>query len=110
MLEANRASLEFANNTREDVVGRKFWDTPWFTATPGAPEVIQESISRAADGEFIRFEATVRRPSGECPTFDISFHPIRMSRARWCLIVPEGRNITERKRAEEERESAPTSN
>jgi PAS domain S-box-containing protein len=102
LLEANRASLEFANNTREDLVGRPFWDTPWFTATPGAPELVRESIARASAGEFIRFEATVRRPSGECPTFDISFHPVRNERGEVVLIVPEGRNITERKRAEEE--------
>ena len=102
LLEANRASLEFADNTRDDVVGRPFWDTPWFTGTPGAPEVIRESVARAAKGEFIRFEATVQRPSGECPTFDISFHPIRNEQGQVVLIVPEGRDITERKRAEEE--------
>jgi len=102
LLEANRASLEFADNLREDVVGRPFWDTPWFSATPGAPEVIRESIARAAKGEFIRFEATVRRPSGECQTFDISFHPIRNERGEVVLIVPEGRNITDRKRAEDQ--------
>ncbi len=64
--------------------------------------MIRESITRAANGEFIRFEATVQRPSGECPTFDISFHPIRNEQGQVVLIVPEGRNITERKRAEEE--------
>jgi PAS domain-containing protein len=35
LLEANRASLEFAGNTREEVVGRPFWETPWFAFTPG---------------------------------------------------------------------------
>ena len=102
LLEANRASLEFARNTREDVVGRAFWDTPWFAGTPGAPELIKESIARAAQGEFVRFEATVRRPSGESPTFDISLHPIRNQSGEVVLIVPEGRDITDRKRAEEE--------
>ena len=102
LLEANRASLEFAANTRADVVGRPFWDTPWFTGTPGVPEVVRESVTRAAKGEFIRFEATVQQPSGECPTFDISFHPIRNEQGQVVLIVPEGRDITERKRAEEE--------
>ncbi|MGA2881833.1 MAG: ATP-binding protein [Bryobacteraceae bacterium] len=102
LLEANRASLEFANNTRADVVGRPFWDGPWFTGTPGAPELIRESVARAAQGEFIRFEATVRRPSGECPTFDISFHPVRNELGEVVLIVPEGRDITDRKRTDEQ--------
>jgi PAS domain S-box-containing protein len=102
LLEANRASLTFADNTREEVVGRPFWDIPWFTGTPGAPEAVREGIARAARGEFVRFEATVRRPSGESPTFDISFHPIRNELGEVVLIVPEGRDITELKRAEED--------
>jgi PAS domain S-box-containing protein len=102
LLETNRASLTFANNTREEVVGRPFWDIPWFAYTPGAPELVREALARAAAGEFVRFERMMRRPSGECPTFDISLHPIRNERGEVVLIVPEGRDLTERKQAEEE--------
>ena len=101
LLEANRASLEFAGNRREDVVGRPFWDTPWFTATPGAPEAVRQGVARAATGEFVRFEAKLRRPSGEWQDFDISFHPVRSEQGEVVLIVPEGRNITEWKQAED---------
>ena len=100
LLEANRASLEFAGNSREDVVGRPFWETQWFAATPGAPEAVRQGVARAAAGEFVRFEATLARPSGECWDFDISFHPIRNKDGKVVLIVPEGRNITERRKAE----------
>ncbi len=102
LLEANGASLGFANNTREDVVGRKFWDTPWFTATSGAPEALREAVARAAAGEFIRYEMELRRPSGGCRTFDFSLHPIRNERGEVTLLVPEGRDITDRKLADEE--------
>ena len=101
LLEANRASLEFANNTLADVVGKPFWETPWFTTTPGAPEIAREGIARAAKGEFVRFEAKMYRPSGEYPIFEISFHPVRNEQGEVVLIVPEARNITDRKRAEE---------
>ena len=100
LLEANRASLEFAGNTRESVVGLKFWDTPWFTPTPGAPEAVRDAVARAAAGEFVRFEAARRRPSGEMTAFDISFHPVRDESGQVVLIVPEGREVTERHRAE----------
>jgi PAS domain S-box-containing protein len=100
LLEANRASLEFANNTREDVIGKLFWDTPWFTATPGAPAAVRAAFLRAATGEYVRFEAALHRPSGEVPTFDISFHPIRNERDEVVLIVPEGHDVTERVQAE----------
>ena len=97
LLEANRASLEFAGNTREDVIGKPFWDTPWFTSTPGAPEFVRQGVSLAAAGEFVRYEATLRRPSGEWTTFDISLHPVRNEHGEVVLIVPEGRDVTELK-------------
>jgi PAS domain S-box-containing protein len=106
LLDANRASLEFAGNAfgskREQVVGRPFWDTVWFIHTPGAPEKLRECIARARAGEFIRYEVPLMRPSGEEVIFDFSLHPIRNKQGDVVLIVPEGRIITDRKRAEEE--------
>jgi PAS domain S-box-containing protein len=101
ILDCNRASLEFAGNTRDDVVGVKFWDSPWFAHTPGAPAQLRASIARAAAGEFVRYEATLLRPTGEPVTFDFSLHPVRDADGNIVFIVPEGRNITDRKRAEE---------
>ena len=100
VLDANRASLEFAGSSRDDVIGRPFWQTPWFASTPGAPEIVRRSLLRAAAGEFVRYEAHLRRPSGEGRTFDISLHPVRDERGNVVLIVPEGRDITERQRTE----------
>jgi PAS domain-containing protein len=59
VLEANRASLEFANKKREDVVGVLFWETAWFTNTPGPPEQVRQGVARAAAGEFVRFDTLV---------------------------------------------------
>jgi PAS domain S-box-containing protein len=101
VLEANRASLEFAGNTLADVVGKPFWDGPWFAASPATAQAVRQAVARAAAGEFVRFEAVLRRPSGECLTFDQSFHPVRNEQGEVMLIVPEGRDITERKMAEE---------
>jgi len=102
VLDCNRASLTFADNTRADVVGRPVWDTPWFTATPGAPEAVREAVARAATGEFIRYEVLLFRPSGGGLTFDFSLHPIRNKQDKVVLLVAEGRDITDRKLAEEE--------
>jgi PAS domain S-box-containing protein len=99
VLDTNRASLEFAGNRREDVVGAPFWETPWFAHTPGAPELLREAIARAAAGEFVRYEATLLRPGGEALTFDFSLHPVRDAAGRVTLIVPEGRDVTDRHRA-----------
>jgi PAS domain S-box-containing protein len=98
VLDCNRASLEFAGNTRDQVVGRPFWETPWFAYTPGAPELLRDAVARAAAGHFVRYEAILERPSGEAITFDFSLHPIRNEAGEVVLIVPEGRDVTERQR------------
>jgi PAS domain S-box-containing protein len=100
VLDCNRASLEFVGNTREEVVGRLLWDTPWFAYTPGAPELLRESVRRAAAGEFVRYEATLQRPGADPVTFDFSLHPVRDAHGEVVYLVPEGRDITERKAME----------
>jgi PAS domain S-box-containing protein len=100
VLHCNPASLEFANNTREDVIGMNFWETPWFIHTPGAPEMVRQGIARAASGEFVRQEVSLIRPSGEIITFDFSLAPVRDADGKVVFIVPEGRDITELKLAE----------
>src|SRR5688572_3714823 len=100
LLETNRASLEFAALTREDVIGRHFADTAWFSASPGAADAIRDGVRRAAAGEFVRFETDIRSPAGDCRTFDVSLHPVRDAHGEVVLIVPEGRDVTERHRAE----------
>jgi PAS domain S-box-containing protein len=100
LLEANRASLEFADIRREDVVGKPFWETVWFQYTPGAPDTIRGAIARAAAGEIVRFETHIITPTGESKCFDIAFRPVCDDTGTVVLIVPAGLDITERKLAE----------
>ena len=100
LLEANRASLEFADIRREDIVGKPFWETVWFKYTPGAPDAIRGAIARAAAGEIVRFETHIITPKGESKCFDIAFRPVCDDRGAVVLIVPAGLDITERKLAE----------
>ena len=61
VLDCNQASLEFAGNTREEVIGLPVWETPWFIHTPGAPEVLREGVARGPQENSF---ATRRRSSG----------------------------------------------
>jgi PAS domain S-box-containing protein len=100
VLEANRASLEFAGSAPEAVVGFPFWQRPLFQSTPGLPEAMRNGVAKAAAGEFVHFETEVRHAGGELRTFDLSLHPIKNAAGEVILIVPEGRDITERKEVE----------
>jgi PAS domain S-box-containing protein len=100
ILDCNRASLEFAGNSLVDVVGKNFWDTPWFSHTPGAPEMVKHAVAHAATGEFLRQEVSLIRPSGDTITFDFSLAPVRDESGKVVFLIPEGRDVTDLKRAE----------
>lgn len=43
VLDTNRASLEVIEVGLADVVGRPFWEAPWFATTPGMSELVKQS-------------------------------------------------------------------
>jgi PAS domain S-box-containing protein len=100
VLDCNRASLEFAGMTHADVVGKKFWECPWFLYTPGAAEMVRGAVERAAEGQGLRTELPLLRPTGETTTFAFSLEPVFGPDGKVELIVPEGRDITDLKQAQ----------
>ena len=99
LLDANRALLEGIHATFEDVVGRPFWETPWFTATPGMREIVQQAVTRAASGEIVQESVVLNLPDGE-RSFDMAFRPVKNDLGRVIGIVPEAVETTQRLKAE----------
>ncbi|HLZ82525.1 MAG TPA: ATP-binding protein [Caulobacteraceae bacterium] len=100
MIDANATALASIGARLADVVGKPFWTLPWFAATPGAPEVVRETVMRVAAGETVRQEITVKIPAG-WRIFDFSMSPVRDEGGRIVALLPEAIDITERRRAEE---------
>ncbi len=100
LVEVNQAALEAAGIAREEAIGRPFWETAWWSHTPEVQELVRKAIGDAARGEFVRFETTQRRPSGELIAVDFSLKPIRDAEGRIVLLLPEGRDITKVKDAQ----------
>lgn len=94
VLEVNRAALEAVGAERADVVGKPFWETPWWAPTEEARALVQRSIADAARGEFVRFETTMRAVGGRPVTVDFSLKPIRDERGEVVMLLPEGRDVT----------------
>ncbi|HEX4408790.1 MAG TPA: response regulator [Xanthobacteraceae bacterium] len=99
LLDVNRASLEGMHAKFEDVVGRAFWETPWFTGTPGMPEAVREFVARAAKGESVQQSIVVNLPDGE-RAFDMALRPVKNDRGDVIGIVPEAVETTQRLQAE----------
>ena len=100
LLDANQTSLDGIGARAEDVIGKKFWDTLWFTATPGMAETVRAAVALVAAGETIRRELYVKLPAG-WRSFDFGMRPVRDDQGTVIAIVPEAVDITERRHAEE---------
>ncbi|MGH6672783.1 MAG: response regulator [Xanthobacteraceae bacterium] len=100
LLDANRASLEAIGANVDQVVGRFFWETPWFTNTPGMPDAIRADVERAAGGDSVQRSLVLDLPDGE-RTFDMALRPVKDGRGKVVGIVPEAVETTQRLKTEE---------
>jgi DNA-binding response OmpR family regulator/signal transduction histidine kinase len=99
LLDANRASLEGIHGKIEEVIGRPFWETPWFSGTPGMSETMHKAVMRAAAGETVQFSVVLSLPDGE-RNFDMALRPVKNDRGAVVGIVPEAVETTQRVKAE----------
>jgi PAS domain S-box-containing protein len=104
ILDINDCALEFAGIRREEVVGKPFWDGPWWTHDADASDRVRAAIKLAAqEGSASRFSTSHRDRSGTLREIDFSLRPVKDDRGRTLMLVPEGMDVTESKRAEAER-------
>ena len=59
-------------------------------------------MERAAHGEFVRFEATHPAADGSLRHVDFSIKPVLGDAGEVLFLIPEGSDITDKKKAEEE--------
>ncbi|MDR9404628.1 MAG: PAS domain S-box protein, partial [Halothece sp. Uz-M2-17] len=104
LLEANQTALNAAGIQREDAVGRPFWETPWWQISAETQAQLRNAINRAAQGEFIRYEVEIWGANQTVIPIDFSLRPIQDDQGYVILLIPEGRDLTEAKRLEVERQ------
>src|SRR5579883_2099845 len=97
---ANRTALAGIGARTSDVIGRLFWETPWFSATPGAPETIRTAFASVMRGEDVRSELTLQLPAGE-RVFEFAMRPVFDQHGTIAGAVPEAVDITKRRQSEE---------
>lgn len=102
LLEANDRALAFVGASRADVIGRPFWDTPWWRGSEESRRRLQAAVIEAAGGQRARFQAEHRDKDDTVASVDFSLSPARDDTGRVEYLVAEGRDITDLKRAQEE--------
>ncbi len=96
VLEANRPVLDAVGVPPDAVLGHRFWETPIWAHSTELQARVRDACAAAAQGRTVRFETWHPLPSGATGYVDFSVTPITDA-GRVILIVPEGRDITERK-------------
>ena len=104
VLEINHVALDAVGIKLSDVEGRPFWTTFWWQVSEEINATLRESIRRAAQGEFVRWDAEIYGRAGgkETIIIDASLMPVTDEQGKVVFITAEGRDITEKKAHERE--------
>jgi PAS domain S-box-containing protein len=100
ILEANRLCLDACGYTKEDVIGKKFWECPWWSPSPRLMETIKVASGAAAAGELFQVEMPYFVADGSERMVDFILMPIKDESGRIIFLAPTGTDITDRKQAE----------
>ncbi len=99
LLEANQTALEFGGFEAESVIGKPFWQAPWWSISLEIQKELRAAIEEAATGKLVQYEVEVMGAGGQRAMIDFSLKPYYQD-GQILYIIPEGRDITERKQTE----------
>ncbi|MCB2145403.1 MAG: PAS domain S-box protein [Deltaproteobacteria bacterium] len=97
----NQSALDFAGVREVKLVGLKFWETPYWQHSEAIQAKVKHAVEQAALGKFERMEVDHIRFDGEIRCVDFSIKPVRDDAGQIFMLIAEGRDITDRKNAEE---------
>ena len=100
LLVVNQAPLALADLRAADVVGRPFWDSPWWNYSGSEQKRLRDSIARALAGEAMRYDAEVAAVDGQTIWIDFQLAPLRDDSGRISHLIASGYDVTSRFEAE----------
>ena len=108
IIETNDTSLKFAGAKAEDVIGKKFWDGPWWYHSKTEQVRLQVAFSEAKTGRLVQYETTHINAEGKQITILFNLKPLFDDDENVIAIISEGRPIQDiadaRKRLNEKNE------
>ncbi|NQU05033.1 MAG: PAS domain-containing sensor histidine kinase, partial [Calditrichaeota bacterium] len=102
----NNTPLKVGGFELEDVVGQKFYNCAWWTHSDEVRQTVKKYIEQCACGETLIHDIQIQTTDGSLMWIEYSMHPYFDKNGSVIYLIPEGRDITERKQAEEERVQA----
>lgn len=104
VLDINRVALEGAGIRLEEIQGKPFWEARWWLVSRETQDLQRALVQQARSGEFVRRDIEIYGDAAgeETIIIDFSLEPVRDRGGNIVFLLAEGRNITEKKRAEAE--------
>jgi PAS domain S-box-containing protein len=102
LVDCNAASLAAIKARKEDVIGVKLWETPWFSSAEAARDFVRDGVARAAVGEIVTNPSMLLNLPTGVRVFDVALRPVRNEAGEVIAIVSEANEITARVKAEDE--------
>ncbi len=96
LIEANRSSLKAANLSAEEVLGKHFAETYWWSFSEESQARLRDAIDRVAGGETIRYDAEVRLSTDRFITINFILAPLFDDNGQVQYLIPSGIDVTER--------------
>jgi PAS domain S-box-containing protein len=100
LLFANKTALAGIRTEASAVLGKPFWDTPWFSGTEGMGAAVRDAFIAVMRGEEVQIEMLLRLPIGE-RYFDFTMRPLRNQHGTIIGAVPDAIDVTDRRQSED---------
>ena len=100
VVEANRTALKHRNLKAAEVVGRPFWQTPWWDISHDAQAGLKAAIRDARRGRIVRYEVDLLAPNGGVCAYDVTIKPLTGDAIGRPYLLWSALDISERKRVE----------
>ena len=100
MVMVNQAALDIIGAVEKDLLNIHFWEAPWWEHDPGMAERVKDAVLRARNGELVRFEIIIHTIHKGAIFLDFSVKPIHDESGQIIALLPEGRDLTDLKKAE----------
>lgn len=107
VIDGNKAALDAAGTSLDEVTGKALWETRWCQGSDENSEITRALLSRASQSEFVRWEAQISGDHGvsETSSIECTLTPVKDERGNVVLIVAERRDIGEPKTFERSAEA-----
>jgi PAS domain S-box-containing protein len=102
LVEVNKTAVDFIGVAKETVIGRNFWDTPWWNHDPALQARIEAIVKQAAQGETVHLEVTHRDVAGVLHVIEFSMKPAFNAEGAVVYLIPEGHDISDRRLMEQQ--------